>query len=238
MNGQPYPAAARRVRRHAAWWRAAMLAVALTSLATSRAWADGRAYPPLFGSEERLFEGAAAFPKWSEMLERLARHKVIHVKPCRWEQGLNICEVDKWKAFVDSQRGRPLADVLEAVNAYMNAYPYVLDIVTWGVEDYWETPQEHVSYGGDCEDYAIAKYVTLRELGIASADLRVVVLNDLDLHVQHAVLAVYVGGAIYILDNQAARVQRAERIVHYQPIYSVTEGSWLLHVPAARFAQR
>jgi predicted transglutaminase-like cysteine proteinase len=185
-----------------------------------------------------MFSGAVAFPKWSDMLKRLAQHEAIRVKPCRWEQGLNICEVDKWKAFIESQRGRPLPDVLEAVNAYMNAYPYVLDVVTWGVDDYWETPQEHLSYGGDCEDYAIAKYVTLRQLGIASADLRVVVLNDLNLKVQHAVLAVYVGDAIYILDNQTARVQRAERIVHYQPIYSVTEGFWWLHIPSARLARR
>jgi predicted transglutaminase-like cysteine proteinase len=238
MSDQPYAAAAWGALRRAAWWRMAMLALALTSVDISRACAEGRVYPSLFGSEERQFPGAAAFPKWNEMLERLARHETIRVKPCRWEQGLNICEIDKWKAFVESQRGRTLPDVLDAVNAYMNAYPYVLDVATWGVEDYWETPQEHVSYGGDCEDFAIAKYVTLRELGIASADLRVVVLNDLDLNVQHAVLAVYIGNAIYILDNQAARVQRAERIVHYQPIYSVTEGSWWLHVPAVRLAQR
>ncbi|MGE5538446.1 MAG: transglutaminase-like cysteine peptidase [Gemmatimonas sp.] len=229
MNARLYRAAPHRVRLRAVSVAAVLLAG--MAFAAPGARAEGRSYPALFGSDERMFAGAAAFPKWSEMLERLARHEAIRVKPCRWEQGINVCEVGKWTAFVDTQRGRPLRDMLDAVNAYMNAYPYVLDLATWGVEDYWETPQEHVSYGGDCEDYAIAKFMTLRKLGVPAADLRVVVLNDLNLNVQHAVLAVYTADGAYILDNQAAQVQRAERIVHYQPIYSVTEGSWWLHVP-------
>ena len=192
--------------------------------------ADGRAYPPLFGAGERMFPDSGIFPKWNAMLQRLAQHEKIRVAPCRREQGLSICEVEKWEAFVESQRGRSVLDVLDAVNRFLNAYPYVLDSVNYGVDDYWATPQEHLSNGGDCEDYAIAKYVTLRKLGFASDDLRVVVLNDLNLKVQHAILAVYVGDRVYILDNQATRVQSADRIVHYQPIYSVSEGAWWMHV--------
>jgi predicted transglutaminase-like cysteine proteinase len=207
----------------------AALCIVFLSAAASLA-ADGRVYPPLFGTGERMFPDSGIFPKWGRMLERLARQDAIQVTPCRREQGLDICEVDKWRAFIESQRGRPVADVLDAVNRFLNAYPYVLDSVNYGIEDYWATPQEDVTNGGDCEDYAIAKYVTLRKLGFAAADLRVVVLNDLNLKVQHAVLAVYVGDRAYILDNQAARVQPADRIFHYQPIYSVTEGAWWMHV--------
>ena len=195
-------------------------------------WADGRTYPRLFGTDEKMFPDSSVFPKWTEMLQRLVRNEAIHVVPCRREQGLNICEVDKWKAFIETQRGKPLLDVLDNVNRYMNAYPYVIDMVNYGVEDYWATPQQHITLGGDCEDYAIAKYITLRKLGVASLDMRVVVVNDLNLKVQHAVLAVYVGNKAYVLDNQVRRVQPAELIYHYQPIYSVTEGAWWMHLIA------
>ena len=207
-------------------------AVCLSLCLVEPSWADGRTYPPLFGTGEKMFPDSSVFPKWTEMLQRLVRHEAIHVTPCRREQGLNICEVDKWKYFIETQRGKPILDVLDNVNRYMNAYPYVLDIVNYGIEDYWATPQEHVSHGGDCEDYAIAKYITLRKLGVASLDMRVVVLNDLNLKVQHAILAVYVGNKTYVLDNQTRRVQPAELIYHYQPIYSVTEGAWWMHLIA------
>jgi predicted transglutaminase-like cysteine proteinase len=207
-----------------------LLLIVLAAWSADPARADGRSYPSLFGSSERMFPDSGIFPKWNDMLRRLVRNEAISVTPCRREQGLNICEVEKWKAFTESQRGRPVAEVLDAVNRFMNAYPYVLDSVNYGVDDYWATPQEHITDGGDCEDYAIAKYVTLRKLGFASADMRVVILNDLNLKVQHAILAVYVDDRAYILDNQTARVQPADRIFHYQPIYSVTEGAWWMHM--------
>lgn len=223
-----------RVRRQWAsqWAFVLFIAVCLSLCFIDVSWADGRTYPPLFGTGEKMFPDSSVFPKWTEMLQRLARNEAIHVTPCRREQGLNICEVDKWKDFIEAQRGKPILDVIDNVNRYMNAYPYVLDIVNYGLDDYWATPQEHISHGGDCEDYAIAKYITLRKLGVSNMDMRVVVMNDLNLKVQHAILAVYVGNKAYILDNQIQRVQPAELIYHYQPIYSVTEGAWWMHLIA------
>jgi predicted transglutaminase-like cysteine proteinase len=195
-------------------------------------WADGRTYPPLFGTTEKMFPDSGVFPRWSEMLQRLARHEQINVVPCRREQGINICEVDKWKAFIEKERGQPLMDELDDVNRYMNAYPYVVDKTNYGVDDYWATPHEHVSNGGDCEDYSIAKFMTLKKLGVPVDNMRIVVLNDLNLRVQHAVLAVYVGSRAYILDNQTSRVLASDVIRHYQPIYSLTEGAWWMHILA------
>ena len=225
-----------RVRRRwvSRWAFILFITACLSFCLIDTSWADGRTYPPLFGTGEKMFPDSSVFPKWTEMLQRLVRNEEINVTPCRRKQGLNICEVDKWKAFIEHERGRPILDLLDDVNRYMNAYRYVLDIVNYGLEDYWATPQEHVSNGGDCEDYAIAKYITLRKLGVASLDMRVVVLNDLNLKVQHAILAVYVGNKAYILDNQTRRVQPAELIYHYQPIYSVTEGAWWMHLLVAQ----
>jgi predicted transglutaminase-like cysteine proteinase len=60
-------------------------------------------------------------------------------------------------------------------------------------------------------------------------DMRIVVLNDLNLRIAHAVLAVYVSGKPYILDNQISKVVPASSIHHYQPVYSINENGWWLH---------
>ena len=230
-----YTAAHRGVSRgRVVLWTLALIVFLASVCAADTSWADGRAYPPLFGTDEKMFPDSSGFPKWTEMFQHMVRDEAVHVTPCRREQGLNICEVDRWKTFIETQRGQPVLDALDNVNRFMNSYRYVLDIVNYGIEDYWATPHEHVSHGGDCEDYAIAKYITLRKLGVAKEDMRVVVLNDINLKVQHAILAVYVGSKIYILDNQTRRVQQAELIYHYQPIYSLTEGAWWMHLIVAQ----
>jgi predicted transglutaminase-like cysteine proteinase len=70
--------------------------------------------------------------------------------------------------------------------------------------------------------------MALRDLGVSVDDMRIVVLNDLNLRIAHAVLAVYVSGKPYILDNQISKVVPASSIHHYQPVYSINENGWWL----------
>jgi len=118
---------------------------------------------------------------------------------------------------------------LNAVNRNINKHKYVTDLANWGVEDYWETPKEFSLKDGDCEDFAIAKFKSLLYLGFSNEDMRIVVLQDLNLNIAHAVLAVYVNGEPYILDNQAEQVIPADEIKHYMPIYSINETTWWRH---------
>jgi predicted transglutaminase-like cysteine proteinase len=113
----------------------------------------------------------------------------------------------------------------------MNRKRYVIDPTNYGVPDYWASPVQFLHLNGDCEDYAIAKYLALRELGYDDEELRVVVLDDLNLGVAHAVLAVYSDDDVLILDNQIDTVVSANVIRHYRPIYSVNERHWWLHRP-------
>ncbi|MGD9591465.1 MAG: transglutaminase-like cysteine peptidase, partial [Candidatus Berkiella sp.] len=54
-----------------------------------------------------------------------------------------------------------------AINNYFNRATYIDDVTNWGVDDYWATPREFITAGGgDCEDYAIAKYITLKDMGV------------------------------------------------------------------------
>ena len=111
----------------------------------------------------------------------------------------------------------------------MNGVPYITDIRNYGVDDYWATPKQFLYRDGDCEDYAIAKYMSLRALGFTPEELRVVVLQDLNLRIAHAVLVVYLDQQGLILDNQIKRVVDQEKIHHYSPYYSINETAWWLH---------
>ena len=85
--------------------------------------------------------------------------------------------------------------------------------------------------GGDCEDYVIVKLFSLRWLGWADDAMRLVVVQDTNLRLPHAVLAVASEGDVYILDNQASIIVPERTIVHYAPVYSISDRQWWLHLP-------
>ncbi len=122
----------------------------------------------------------------------------------------------------------PLAQ-LKRVNGFMNRHRYIIDPINWGVKDYWATPGQFFRKHGDCEDYAIAKYLSLKMLGWDTGKMRIVVLRDLNLKIAHAVLLVRLNDSYMLLDNQIAIVVDSKRIRHYRPIYSVNEKSWWRH---------
>ena len=182
--------------------------------------------PGLFGSREIRSTNLALFSKWTGMLKRFERrHPAADCQPSR----VRRCYFQEWAKFRDQIRDLPLAQKLDVINAHLNQAVYITDMYNWGVPDYWETPGEFLRRDGDCEDYAIAKYFTLRALGFDPAKMRIVVLQDLNLRVSHAVLAVFVGGHRLILDNQIPTVVEDTAIYHYRPIYSINEQAWWLH---------
>jgi predicted transglutaminase-like cysteine proteinase len=184
--------------------------------------------PSLFGSRETRSFNISMFPKWSGALTRFFGERQLEEAPCS-ASAFNRCHLREWKAFLAEQEGKDRRAQVEAVNAYMNRQPYLTDPRNYGVSDYWATPVQFFSRDGDCEDYAIAKFLSLRALGFDNDMLRVVVLQDLNLRVGHAVLAVYLDGEALILDNQIRRVVEDGRIRHYKPIYSINEHHWWLH---------
>ena len=79
-----------------------------------------------------------------------------------------------WQDFVQHTRHKSEADKLTAVNDYFNALRFIQDETLWRKPDYWATPLQVLAAGaGDCEDFAIAKYFTLRTLGVADEHLRI-----------------------------------------------------------------
>lgn len=182
----------------------------------------------LFGSHETRYNTFNLFPKWVSVLSRHKKDLQAQNLPCEKPMQAS-CVFMQWRGFLNTLKGKSEMQKLDAVNRYMNKHKYVTDLVNWHITDYWETPREFIIKDGDCEDFAIAKFKSLLYLGISNDDMRIVVLQDLNLQVAHAVLAVYIKGKPYILDNQVEQVVPADKIKHYMPIYSINETNWWRH---------
>lgn len=183
----------------------------------------------LFGYREASRQNLDIFPQWLSVLERHIKENVPEGR-CQ-TRSLDTCHVKRWHEFLGSIRSLPALDQIRRVNEFANQQQYVLDIENYGVEDYWATPKQFLYKNGDCEDYAITKLLSLKQLGFDISRMRIVVLQDTNLRIPHAVLAVDVKGDILIMDNQIEEVISHQHIVHYVPIYSVNEKQWWMYLP-------
>lgn len=195
-------------------------------------WNSAHAFPvDLFGYAQEPQQRLADFPQWLRVVERHLSDD-LRDGDCS-AKVINRCHLAEWRRFIDQTRSLPVREQLKAVNRYANSKDYVLDLHNYGVEDYWAIPREFLANGGDCEDYAITKFFSLRWLGLPADDLRLVIVQDTNLRVPHAVLAVSRGAEVFILDNQVQAVLSQRDVVHYAPVYSINESHWWIHVPRA-----
>jgi len=117
---------------------------------------------------------------------------------------------------------------LEAVNDFFNRVPYGDDIKVWGKKDYWATPLEFLGRDkGDCEDYVIAKYVTLLNLGIPSQTLFISYVKSSRLKEEHMVLSYFEtpSSVPLILDNTNYKIFPADQRKDLTPVYNLNLGS-------------
>lgn len=188
----------------------------------------------LFGSMEIPSKNMKSFEKWTDMWRRFnlppteVAPALQNGPPCRGLARIQ-CGREAWDAFIAQHADDDPKALLDAVNNYMNKTPYIIDPVNWGIPDYWATPDEFFLKDGDCEDYAISKYVTLKRMGVPKESMRLVILQDENLRAAHAVLSVEIDGTVYILDNQIDNVLPDTQILHYRPVYSINETGWWLH---------
>lgn len=186
----------------------------------------------LFGYHEIQKKDTSLFPQWLSVLERhileLDRSKAAG--SCDSEQ-FNRCHLQQWQKFLGTIKGLPELEQIRRINRYANEKEYTLDIENYGVADYWATPREFLINNGDCEDYAIIKMLSLKWLGYDIERMRVVIVQDTNLRIPHAVMAIDVGDDILILDNQIEQVISHADIFHYVPVYSVNEQRWWMHLP-------
>lgn len=169
------------------------------------------AYPDLFGAREVASQDISAFKKWTEILVKLEN---VTFKPSQLEQFYAL----------------PVAAKVAAVNEYVNQVSYVEDKDNYGKTDYWATPAEFFAKGGDCEDFAIAKYALLKTLGIPEDQMRLAIVQDTIKNIPHAVLIVYTEGGTVVLDNQIKQATEMASVTRYKPIYSINSSGWWRHL--------
>jgi predicted transglutaminase-like cysteine proteinase len=121
----------------------------------------------------------------------------------------------------------PLPFQLDVVNRWFNDMTYVSDETNWQTLDHWETIEEFLVRGGDCEDFAIAKYGMLRALGISASHMRLLIVEDRRKREVHAVLAVDTPTGTKILDNQLPDVILLSDAKQYRTRVAINEnGLW------------
>jgi predicted transglutaminase-like cysteine proteinase len=146
--------------------------------------------------------------------------------------GVNAREaVKKWQLSLESIRNENIQDQLFEVNRFFNKLEFKEDIEHWNQNDYWATPIEFLATeAGDCEDYTIAKYFSLLELGVDSNKLRLIYVTALRPRQAHMVLGYYETpqSIPLILDNINKRIMPANQRRDLLPIYSFNgDGLWL-----------
>ncbi|NOI59072.1 transglutaminase-like cysteine peptidase [Vibrio coralliilyticus] len=140
--------------------------------------------------------------------------------------------VETWRREMEQFRGLSERQKLTEVNAFFNQLNFVNDDRLWGKKDYWATPLEFLgSNAGDCEDFTIAKYFSLLELGVSDKKLRLVYVKAITLNQFHMVLAYYSKPSAepILLDNIDPEIKKASKRRDLLPIYSFNgKNLWLM----------
>jgi len=116
--------------------------------------------------------------------------------------------IRKVMEIILANHDKPVMEKLKLTNDYLNNIPWIADPDIWKREDYWATPFETLTtFGGDCEDIAIAKYAMLRLLGIPDGALGFAYVETRDKE-RHMVLIYKENDTspAYVLDNQVPDV--------------------------------
>jgi predicted transglutaminase-like cysteine proteinase len=137
---------------------------------------------------------------------------------------------------VKSKSGRARLD--EANRAVNMAIRYVTDFAQHGEADRWSAPlATFATAKGDCEDYAIAKYVALREAGFPREELQLVLARDRAIRQDHAVLAARLEGRWLILDNRRSELIEDAEASSLTPLFAINHtGVYLFAAPYAKAA--
>jgi len=139
--------------------------------------------------------------------------------------------IQHWQHMIAEYQGSEDIERLRAVNNFFNESRFINDIDLWHKNDYWATPLEFLAKdAGDCEDFSIAKYFTLKEMGLDISKLRITYVKATLLNQAHMVLAYYETPTTVplILDNINKRILPASERSDLRPIYSFNADSlWL-----------
>src|SRR5436305_5125554 len=197
-----------------------------------------KAQDPLRSSSEpfrlaasRLFAGGLP-EKWRQVERKLDDERVQ----------LALCDGDRERcaspaalrflAIVDIARARDGRARLGEINRAINlAIRPMSDQAQYGEMDVWTSPLTTFAHGaGDCEDYAIAKLVALRQAGLSSDDLRIVIVRDTVRGEDHAIAAARLDGHWLTLDNRHMALVQEGSVRNYRALFVIDQYGLMKYV--------
>jgi predicted transglutaminase-like cysteine proteinase len=146
--------------------------------------------------------------------------------------------VAEWRRLISEATRLPEAERLEQANTFFNRrFSFKDDSLVWQQKDYWATPLEAMGKGaGDCEDYSIAKFMTLRLMGVPPEKLRMIYVKAKIGGPRSSVTQAHMVVGYYatpdeeplILDNLVSELRPASRRADLSPVFTFNmDGLWV-----------
>ena len=219
-----------------AWFGLAELRAETPVLAASAAWMARSVQP--FGLPGSFITGGGLRDKWLGVQRRLD-DEMVQLALCEGDR--DGCVSPAALKFLDIVEAASLRDGrarLGEINRAINlAVRPVSDLAQHGEIDAWTSPLATFARGsGDCEDYAIAKFVALRMAGIAPDDIRIVIMHDTIHGEDHAVAAARLDGRWLMLDNRRMAMVADSDVRNYRPTFVIDQHGVMRYADAPLLA--
>ncbi len=198
----------------------------------------------VFDANEIAFDNPSAFVGKIQALQRFLQkartgfeESILTSDNSQGESPFNQWQVFLKKTAYLSQKAQ-----IEAVQAFVNRTPYHHDSDSTGSGDAWKDPEDFLTFGGDSEDFALTKYISLRLLGISPERLRIAIVFDQEKLIYRAVTLVYANTDVLMLDETKNEISTTRDITDIVPVYSFNENHIWYHWkkdarPPAQFLQ-
>ena len=195
--------------------------------------------PDLFGLESVAVARGEILTKWNRVAAEIAADRDV-LRRCREAAATCPASAQKLLAVIAEGQAREGRARIGTINRAINlAIKPMSDLAQWGVIDRWSAPLETLSSGrGDCEDYAIAKYVALGEAGFSEDKLRLVIVRDLGLGEDHAILAVRDSEKWLLLDNRRLVLVEDGELRRVEPLFALNRDGVREFTPSALADER
>ena len=177
------------------------------------------AHADVFGTAQAEYKTSDYIPQWATLLDQY-----------QLENHADQTKKSKvWKHFIRSlKHDTPLRQILK-VNLWFNSFPYKQDNWIYNTQDHWASPAQFLENGGDCEDFALIKYFTLRQLGFDAQNMQIAIVYDIYSGTDHAFLTITYEGEEYVLDNRDNITVAAPYKERYRPYYTFNENQLKLY---------
>ncbi len=173
-----------------------------------------------------------ALPQWDRILSLYWQDQKIYLACAENPDMCPSAAIHQWQRFMTSIQYDSPRRQIEAVNAWFNVLPYKIDKWVYGKSDHWASISEFFEHSGDCEDFAIMKYLTLRQIGFPKESLWIATAYDVYSGTDHAFLMVDLKGETFVLDNRSEVTQASEHSRRYQPHFLFNEKNiWTFETP-------